>query len=266
MGGHRAGVGGRLTADALRRVLEVAVLVLVWMALGRAFDLGTSAYLVLGIPLTVAFQLGVRRRPLRTMWVRDSQSFRLTPTEWAVAGGLAFLPVVIGIGGLLRHHWTDALWGFAGAGGAVPAAFALGRAAGTGRTTLRTLAFAFPLPLVVFIVGAVSRQTFVSIALVEIPFQTLIYLPITFALEEVTFRGVIDDHIRDMPTFISAALWGLWHLPIASHRTPAVLGGLLVFQVVVGIPLALGWRRTGNLVVPGFVHALLDAVRNALLQ
>jgi membrane protease YdiL (CAAX protease family) len=32
---------------------------------------------------------------------------------------------------------------------------------------------------------------------------------------------------------------------------------------MVGIPLSLFWRRSGNLFVPAAVHALIDAVRNA---
>jgi membrane protease YdiL (CAAX protease family) len=37
-----------------------------------------------------------------------------------------------------------------------------------------------------------------------------------------------------------------------------------VVQVAVGPFLSLFWRRSGNLMVPGFAHALSDAVRNAL--
>jgi membrane protease YdiL (CAAX protease family) len=40
---------------------------------------------------------------------------------------------------------------------------------------------------------------------------------------------------------------------------------LVVFHVATGVPLTIGWRRSGNLAVPGIAHALIDAVRNALL-
>jgi hypothetical protein len=33
-----------------------------------------------------------------------------------------------------------------------------------------------------------------------------------------------------------------------------------------GMFLSFGWRQSGNLAVPGAVHALIDGVRNALLR
>jgi hypothetical protein len=33
---------------------------------------------------------------------------------------------------------------------------------------------------------------------------------------------------------------------------------------LIGVPLATYWRQSGNLAVPAFTHALIDAVRNAL--
>jgi membrane protease YdiL (CAAX protease family) len=40
---------------------------------------------------------------------------------------------------------------------------------------------------------------------------------------------------------------------------------LLIVHCAIGVPLSLGWRRTGRLVAPALAHALIDAVRNALL-
>ncbi|HME31959.1 MAG TPA: hypothetical protein VKG65_04330, partial [Terriglobales bacterium] len=40
---------------------------------------------------------------------------------------------------------------------------------------------------------------------------------------------------------------------------------LLVVHCVIGVPFSIFWRRSGNLFVPGSTHALIDAVRNALL-
>jgi membrane protease YdiL (CAAX protease family) len=37
---------------------------------------------------------------------------------------------------------------------------------------------------------------------------------------------------------------------------------LLVVQGLVGPFLSLFWRRSGNLMVPGFAHAVSDSVRN----
>jgi membrane protease YdiL (CAAX protease family) len=39
---------------------------------------------------------------------------------------------------------------------------------------------------------------------------------------------------------------------------------LLLVQVAVGPFLSIYWRKSGNLMVPGFAHATIDSVRNAL--
>jgi membrane protease YdiL (CAAX protease family) len=33
---------------------------------------------------------------------------------------------------------------------------------------------------------------------------------------------------------------------------------------LIGIPMSLAWRRTGNLTVPAIAHGQIDAFRNAL--
>jgi membrane protease YdiL (CAAX protease family) len=66
--------------------------------------------------------------------------------------------------------------------------------------------------------------------------------------------------------FVSA-LWGLWHLPVALGQVPllALVPQLLAMHCAIGVPLSIYWRRSGNLFVTGSAHALIDAVRNALL-
>jgi membrane protease YdiL (CAAX protease family) len=74
---------------------------------------------------------------------------------------------------------------------------------------------------------------------------------------------------RQWPTALYVSvLWGLWHLPIAGgggQPLAATVAQLLVVHCAIGVPLSLGWRRTGNLAVPALAHALIDAVRNALI-
>jgi hypothetical protein len=60
-----------------RKYVEVLVFILVWMAAGWIFHLDANAYLLLGVPLVVLFQLFIARRPLRNLWVRDATTFRL---------------------------------------------------------------------------------------------------------------------------------------------------------------------------------------------
>jgi membrane protease YdiL (CAAX protease family) len=66
--------------------------------------------------------------------------------------------------------------------------------------------------------------------------------------------------------FVSA-LWGLWHYPTEGPGNPlATAGLLLLIHIPVGVCLSLGWRKSGNLLVPGIAHAFIDAVRNAIFH
>jgi hypothetical protein len=84
-----------------RRVLEVVALVAVWMALGWLLGVDPNGYLLLGIPLTLAFQLLVRRRPVRELWVRDGDRFALDRVAVLVAVLLMVVPAVM----LVRAPW-----------------------------------------------------------------------------------------------------------------------------------------------------------------
>jgi hypothetical protein len=75
-----------------RRIAEGAGFVVVWVAIGLIFKLGDSLnrqslYLVIGIPLTIVFQLFVRRRPLHELWVRNGPRLEARTL---------FVPAVIG--------------------------------------------------------------------------------------------------------------------------------------------------------------------------
>jgi membrane protease YdiL (CAAX protease family) len=37
-----------------------------------------------------------------------------------------------------------------------------------------------------------------------------------------------------------------------------------IIHSLIGVPFAVFWRKSGNLVVPAFAHALIDALRTAL--
>ena len=107
----------------------------------------------------------------------------------------------------------------------------------------------------------------------------LLYIPALFLMEEVAFRGAIDSHVCHWgerggvgataygiaSAIVVSVLWGLWHYPIIPHASVIqVVATLLLLQVAVGPFLSLFWRRSGNLMVPGFVHATIDSVRNGL--
>ena len=101
----------------------------------------------------------------------------------------------------------------------------------------------------------------------------LLYVPVTFLLEEVKLRGAVDAHVHhpgDRFGLVSAvfvsALWGLWHLPMDLGSEPVVdvILGLLIVHVSIGVPLSYAWRRSGNLTLPAVAHATIDAVRDGL--
>jgi membrane protease YdiL (CAAX protease family) len=102
----------------------------------------------------------------------------------------------------------------------------------------------------------------------------LLLVPVTFVMEEVFFRGVLDTYLRQgeegigwLSAIFLSALWGLWHLPIVHPLQPLalIITVLLIFQIAIGVPLSIWWRRSGNLTVPGTTHALLDTIRNVLI-
>lgn len=258
-----------------RRGAEAAAFVGLWVALGYALPVGSDAYLLLGVPLTVAFQLGVRRRPLRELWVRGATSFRVDGRGWLVAGLLALAPLWHVVHAVSDGAWTSAGWWSCGVAGAVLAAFAL-RASTLGAVLRSAL-----LPT---LVGSVGMAAFYGTAQVvgggvldplvvvgTIAKYVAFYFPVTFVLEEVTFRGSLDTHVdagrngRASAVFVSA-LWGLWHLPVSGGLPlPLLVAELLAWHIVVGVPLSRSWRRSGNLAGPALAHSAVDAVRNALM-
>jgi membrane protease YdiL (CAAX protease family) len=102
----------------------------------------------------------------------------------------------------------------------------------------------------------------------------LVMVPLGFVIEEVSFRGAFDAHVHHsgepqglLSALFVSALWGLWHVPVGLGQPPllVLVLGLVAAHGAIGVPLSIYWRRSGNLIVPGSAHALIDAVRNALL-
>ncbi len=258
-----------------------------WMTLGLLLGLDANAYLLAGIPLTVAYQRWALRRPLRELWVRHGELGRVDLATCALAGVLAVLPVLTMIRAAQGGHRSAAIWAAVAAVGAVPAARTLRRPrrAGTGRRP----AFAAAITAVVIgcgttTLGALAALSGRSPQLGPMVWaglaSTLLYLPALFMIEEVTFRGCLDRVLHDPPpeprrsrdglasAAVGSALWGVWHLPLVWGSAPA---GLLITQLIVvhgalGVPLTLAWRRGGDLALPVVAHAVVDGVRNALLS
>jgi hypothetical protein len=261
-----------------RRLTEGFAFIAVWAGLGYLLPVGAETYLLLGIPLTVLFQVAVRRRPLRELWVRHpAPGSRLVRRDLAVTALLALAPAYWGLQMIDGGSPAVIGWYVAAVLGAAAAAYALGFTSVRGM--LRTAAPATVVGVVgnVLVIGAVHMATSTSIdvgATVGSVLKWLvIYFPATFVIEEVAFRGALDSNVHQpgdgrgwQSALFVSVLWGLWHLPIADGMPlPLLVGSLIGWHCIVGIPLSLAWRRSGNLSGPAFAHSAIDAVRNGLL-
>src|SRR5690349_18189367 len=147
------------TLNGIPRVAVMAATVAAWMGIGWALHLGAVAYLLTGIPLTVAFQMLVARRPITSLWLVDSHRFHLDRVGVLVALGLAALPAYATALGLASGRPLDAAYGLVGVAGAVPAAFALRAMDPRARTALiRSVLTAGVVAAALFIVNRVLNH------------------------------------------------------------------------------------------------------------
>jgi membrane protease YdiL (CAAX protease family) len=251
------------------------------MALGWSLGTDANRYLLLGVPITVAFQLGVQGRPLHTLWLRDAFEFRIDRTAAGLAALVAATPAYVLVRHLAAPHkrvdWALVAWLLAAVVGAVGAGFAFRHFK---RETLRLLAgcvaTAGTLGVALMVAARLARPT--ELALTGQSARTaimwfLLYLPVGFVLEEVFFRGALDTRVHDRnekgglgsALFVSV-LWGVWHLPVRQSGESILVeaAAMIVVHSIIGVPLSIYWRRSGNLAVPTTTHALVNAVRNAL--
>jgi len=261
------------------RLARAAIATLViggYMALGFAFRLSAEGYLLLGIPITVAFQVLVVRRPLRALWLGGTPPMTFTRRSIVAVVVVAIAPAVIVIRGVRDGDPVLAAYGLAaivGAIGAVYAMRAMDRDAvrSTVRTTLITGAILVGI-MVVFRLASGGFDANLTMAVATAVISIATYVPVVFVMEEVLFRGLLDTYLhgstpgRDRASALyGSALWGLWHLPVAFISL-----GILTIPYLVAVHTALGfflvtsWRRTGNLAAPGIAHAATDALRNAV--
>jgi membrane protease YdiL (CAAX protease family) len=255
--------------------------VAVWITLGYLLPRDPNLYLLVGIPLTLAFQKLVRRRPIRELWVRDTASFTLDRAGKILAVVLAIAPAVMLVQALWAGQWVIAGWMAAAVAGAAPAAWALRQARRSelrswSRWVLLITAIGVAVLSVMLVPQAAAAgwpgSAWLRVgAIIE---ALVLYVPVQFFLEEVSFRGLLDTHVhrdgaaRQWPSaLLVSALWGLWHLPVAvsDQGLPATIALLLMVHTLIGVPMSLAWRRTGTLMVPVIGHALIDAFRNALM-
>ncbi len=260
-----------------RRCAEGALFVGAWAALGAALRLQANAYLLLGVPLTWAFQKFVRQEPVRALWVREAPRLRVEVRGllWALA--LGTVPLWSLVSAARRGETAIALWCLAAVLGAAAAAYALQNAR---RETVKAVAAcaatAGTIGVALMAGSAALKHAVTGAPLHFLPrtfdLSLAQYFPALFILEEVAFRGALDAHLHHpgephpwLSALLVSSLWGLWHLPIVPHADPLKTALLLVLvHCAIGVPLSFYWRKSGNLAVTSFSHALIDAARNAL--
>src|SRR5687767_2310906 len=116
----RAALDGRLIRSAV-----ATLVVSLYVAIGFAFRLSADAYLLVGIPITVAFQLLIVRRPLRSLWLRQAPPMMFTPQSIAAVVVLAIAPAIVAARGVRDGDVAVVGWGVISMAGAVAAVYAL---------------------------------------------------------------------------------------------------------------------------------------------
>jgi membrane protease YdiL (CAAX protease family) len=253
--------------------------VFAWVWIGWVLRLDANGYLVLGVPIVVAFQLFIARRPLAELWLRPAPPFRLDPRSAAAAVLFMIFPAID-----LVQSWSGApssvrLWSICATVGALPLGWAIAQAdRRTWMALLLCLVIVAPLQGGELWLYAHARHHAMPagmnlVRIIAVNF--LLYLPVCFVIEEVFFRGAIDSFVQReddrhgwaTALFVSA-LWGWWHLGImAPEGWPqfAVLVVLLpLLHLVPGVAFSYVWRRTGSLLPSAAVHSFIDSFRNAM--
>ena len=246
------------------RFLQSSGLVAVWMAIGWRFRLDANVYLLVGVPLLLLFQWGVRRQPLATLWLRDQPSFQLNGRGVMITLLLAVLPTIQLVSTSTVASWSVRLWLVCALVGAFAAGFTLQHC---DSATLRALFYCLATAGLIgsgIMVGTVLLQQrapmLTGARLLFGVSQFLLYAPVLFVLEEVAFRGVLDSHLHQpddahpwLSAWLISALWGVWHLPILpiqnSTEFVASTAWVIFYHSAIGLFLAFGWRRSGNLAV-----------------
>jgi len=264
-----------------RHYIEAVLFVATWMCLGWVLHLGPEVYLLIGIPLVLVFQTTIRRKPVRALWVRDSERFRLRPLGIAVALALALIPASAFALSILQREWTQSAFLAAACVGAIGAGFA-GQYVGSAlsRRALLPLGGAVAVGIMSMAIAALTEGRSPVVHFRQVPSLLLgfiTYVPVCFALEEVAFRGALDTHVwlpegsrrqAWVSAFLVSSLWGVWHLPILGEPTPlAVLAAapvMILAHAVDGAFIAFSWRASGSLLLPAIYHSLVDAYRDTI--
>ncbi len=110
------------------RALIAAGVVALYMVLGWGLRLDGNAYLVMGIPLLLVFQVFVARRPLTELWLKQPPARFFTVMGLLFAVPFLIYPVWCLIAEWKGMGWPERLWSIAAVAGTFPLGATLGRA------------------------------------------------------------------------------------------------------------------------------------------
>ena len=262
--------------DEVGDALVVSLTVALWVAISVVFHL-QRGHLLLRIPLTFAFQVAIRRQPLKTLCVRHPIQLGLRIRGWTVAALLSLYPAynVYAIVQALSPAAKIAM-AIVTVAGAVPIAYAV---VNFRRAMLRPLLLCLATAggievLIVMLLAIHCAEHYTVLHRVQLLLTGMLcYLPICFLVEEVSFRGAFDAHVHHesesrsvwSALFISA-LCGVSHVPAVIAQAPVLFALPASLCCIARLAChSRFWPKSGNLLVPSSAHAIADAVRNALL-
>lgn len=259
----------------IRYALTILFMV-VYISLGFLLKLEAVSYLLLGIPLTLIFQLYVVQQPLHKLWLREGEKFYLNKLGWTITLCFIVFPIYKTIELTTHDKLTLINLGYYSA--TILGSFGAGYCySNFTKKTVKDFLLCFGIIAILrmswyFFPFLIGKHEFNPDYIQGIK-SLLTYIPVAFVVEEVVFRGMLDTYIHQSKKtnglwsalFISC-IWGLWHLPISIHdNTPIWLIAIPSMTISLwGVILSIFWRRTGNLAVPGFPHAFADAIRDSL--
>jgi len=110
----------------IRRWVEALAFVGVWIAAGELLDMSANTYLLFGIPLTAGFQLLVRKKPIKDLWVRGGPGLSLRTVSLKLAVPLAIVPFGYLVVSVVKGQGIVSIYALAAIVGSGAAAYALG--------------------------------------------------------------------------------------------------------------------------------------------
>jgi membrane protease YdiL (CAAX protease family) len=258
------------------RYILTSLFIVIYIGLGFLFRLEAISYLLLGIPLTIIFQLFIARQPLHKLWLREGKKFYLNKLGWTITLCFVAFPIYMVIQLAIQDKLTVLNLGYYSA--VILGAFGAGYCySNFTKKTARDFLLCFGITAVLrmffyFLPFLIDKDQFNPDYFRAVK-SLLTYIPVAFVVEEIVFRGMLDTYIHQSKkvnglwsAFFISCLWGLWHLPLSINGKNPIWFIVLTSMIISlwGILLSIFWRRTGNLAVPGFPHAVADAIRDSL--